>query len=131
MRDLSTAQCRIVAQHGTLRNVPAGQPLLRSGDEGREMFLVIDGVLEASIDTPAGPQVVGRFARGDLVGEVGFYTRKHSAQLDVVERARLLRITERGLARLERRSPRIAAVLFRNLSRILAGRVAETTRRIR
>ena len=26
-------------------SVPAGQPLLRSGDEGREMFLVIDGVL--------------------------------------------------------------------------------------
>ena len=131
LRDLSTAQCRIVAQHGTLRNVPAGQPLLRSGDEGREMFLVIDGVLEASIDTPAGPEVVGRFGRGDLVGEVGFYTRKHSAQLDVVERARLLRLTERGLARLERRSPRIAAVLFRNLSRILAGRVADTTRRLR
>jgi len=34
-------------------------------------------------------------------------------------------------ARLERRSPGIAAVLFRNLSRILAGRVAETTQRIR
>jgi len=131
LRDLSTAQCRIVAQHGTLRNVPAGQPLLRSGDEGREMFLVIDGVLEASIDTPGGAEVVARFGRGDLVGEVGFYTRKHSAQLDVVERARLLRLTERGLARLERRSPGIAAVLFRNLSRILAGRVAETTQRIR
>lgn len=131
LRDLSTAQCRIVAQHGTLRNVPAGQPLLRSGDEGREMFLVIDGALEATIDTPAGPEVVGRFGRGDLVGEVGFYARRHSAQLDVIERARLLRLTERGLGRLERRSPRIAAVLFRNLSRILAGRVADTTRRLR
>ncbi|HXX47604.1 MAG TPA: MMPL family transporter, partial [Myxococcota bacterium] len=31
LRGLSTAQCRIVAQHGTLRRAPAGQPLLRSG----------------------------------------------------------------------------------------------------
>ena len=131
LRDLSTAQCRFVAQHGTLRRVPAGQPLLRSGDEGREMFLVIDGALEASIETPAGREVINRFRRGDVVGEVGYYTRKHSAELDVVERARLLRLTERGLARLERRAPRISAVLYRNLARILAARVAETTARIR
>ena len=131
LRDLTTAQCRIVAQHGTQRRAPAGQPLLRSGDEGREMFLVIDGALEASIETQAGRQVLNRFTRGDLVGEVGYYTRKHSAELEIVEPARLLRLTERGLARLERRAPRISAVLYRNLARILAARVAETTARIR
>jgi hypothetical protein len=131
LRDLTTAQCRIVAQHGTQRRAPAGQPLLRSGDEGREMFLVIDGALEASIETQAGRQVLNRFTRGDLVGEVGYYTRKHSAELEIVEPARLLRLTERGLARLERRAPHISAVLYRNLARILAARVAETTARIR
>jgi CRP-like cAMP-binding protein len=94
------------------------------------MFLVIDGALQASIETPAGRQVLNRFTRGDLVGEVGFYTRKHSAELEVIEPARLLRLTERGLARLERSAPRISAVLYRNLARILATRVAETTQRV-
>jgi predicted RND superfamily exporter protein len=131
LRDLNTAQCRIVAQHALERRVPAGQPLLRSGAEGREMFLVIDGALEASIETPGGREVLNRFRRGDIVGEVGFYTRKHSAELEVVEPSRLLRLTERGLARLERRNPKISAVLFRNLASILAARVAETTARIR
>jgi uncharacterized protein len=130
LRDLTAAQCRIVAQHGTQRRVPAGQPLLRSGDEGREMFLVIDGTLEASIETPHGREVLNRFGRGDLVGEVSYYTRKHSAEIDVLERARLLRLSERGLARLERRAPKISAVLYRNLARILAARVADTTARI-
>ena len=131
LRGLSTAQCRIVAQHGTQRRAPAGQPLLRSGDEGREMFVVIDGALEASIETPSGRQLLNRFTRGDLVGEVGYYTRKHSAELEIVEPALLLRLTERGLGRLERRAPQISAVLYRNLARILASRVAETTQRIR
>jgi hypothetical protein len=45
---LHRAVSDIVAQHGTLRNVPAGQPLLLSGDEGREMFLVIDGSARGS-----------------------------------------------------------------------------------
>ncbi|HTO68332.1 MAG TPA: MMPL family transporter [Myxococcota bacterium] len=127
---MTNAQCRIVAQHGTLRRVPAGQPLLRSGVEGREMFLVIDGELEASIETPKGREVLNTLRRGDLVGEVGYYTRKHSAELEVVQSARLLRLTERGLSRLERRAPRISALLYRNLSRILATRVADTTARI-
>jgi len=128
---LSTAQCRIVAQMASLRTVAAGQPLLRSGTEGREMYLVIDGVLEVTLETPMGHVVIGRFERGDLVGEVGFYTRKHSAEIAVVERARLLRLTEQSFARLDKRSPRIAAVLYRNLSAIMAGRLADTTERIR
>jgi predicted RND superfamily exporter protein len=131
LRDLTPSQCRIVAQLGSLRSVPAGQPLLRSGVGGREMYLVIDGLVEAWIETPLGRQVLNRFSRGDLFGEVGFYTTKHSAELVVVERARLLRLTQRSFERLERRSPRISAVIYRNLSRILAGRVAETTERIR
>ena len=95
------------------------------------MFLVIDGELEASIETPKGREVLNTLRRGDLVGEVGYYTRTHSAELEVVQGARLLRLTERGLSRLERRAPRISALLYRNLSRILATRVADTTERIR
>jgi predicted RND superfamily exporter protein len=128
---LSTAQCRIVAQMASLHSVAEGQPLLRSGSEGREMFLVIDGRLEASVETPMGRVVLNRFSRGDLVGEVGFYTRRHSAEISIVERARLLRLTQRTFERLDRHSPRIAAVLYRNLSRIMAGRLADTTELLR
>jgi CRP-like cAMP-binding protein len=92
---------------------------------------VIDGVLEATLETPMGHVVLNRFERGDLVGEVGFYTRRHSAEIAVVERARLLRLTEQSFARLDKRSPKIAAVLYRNLSAIMAGRLADTTERIR
>ncbi len=127
---LSTAQCRIFAQMASMRTVTAGQPLLRSGEEGREMFLVINGLLEASVDTPTGRVVLGRFGRGDLLGEVGFYTARRSAELVVIERAYLLQITQASFERLSRRSPRIAAILYRNLSRIMAERVVGTTERI-
>jgi predicted RND superfamily exporter protein len=127
---LSTPQCRIFAQMASVRTVEAGQPLLRSGEAGREMFLVIDGLLEASVETPMGRVVLGRFKRGDLLGEVGFYTARRSAELEVIERAHLLQLTQQSFERLDRRSPRIAAVLYRNLSRIIAERVVGTTERI-
>jgi predicted RND superfamily exporter protein len=131
LQGLSTAQCRIVAQLASLRTVPGGQTLLRSGAEGREMFLVVDGLLEARIETPHGWEVLRRMGRGELVGEIGFYTHKHSAEVFVIEQARLLRLTEKTFERLNRRSPGIAAILYRNLSRIMAGRLADTTERIR
>jgi CRP-like cAMP-binding protein len=113
-----------------VRTVPAGQPLMRLGGEGREMFLVIDGMLEARLETETGWELLRRMGRGELVGEVGFYTRKHSAEVVVVERARLLRLTEKTFERLNQRSPGIAAILYRNLSRIMASRLADTTERL-
>ena len=127
LADLSTSQCRIFAQMASVQMVQAGQPLSRTGEAGREMYLVIDGLLEASVETPMGRVVLGRFARGDLLGEVGFYTARRSASLSVVESAHLLRLTQQTFERLDRRSPRIAAVLYRNLSRIMAERVINTT----
>jgi len=127
---LSTPQCRIFAQMAGTHRVRAGQELSHAGEAGREMYLVIDGLLEASVDTPMGRVVLGRFSRGDLLGEVGFYTARRSATLAVLENAQLLRLTQESFERLERRSPRIAGVLYRNLSRIMAQRVINTTGRI-
>ncbi len=124
---LSTSQCRIFAQMASVRMVEAGQTLSRTGEAGREMYLVIDGRLEASVETPMGRVVLGRFARGDLLGEVGFYLAKRSADLSVIESAHLLRLTQQTFERLDLRSPRIAAVLYRNLSRIMAERLSNTT----
>ena len=62
------------------------------------------------LETETGWELLRRMGRGELVGEVGFYTRKHSAEVVVVERARLLRLTEKTFDRLNRRSPGIAAI---------------------
>jgi hypothetical protein len=61
------------------------------------------------------------------VGEVAFFDGKRTADVDVIEDARLLCLSPEGLQRIQRRSPRIAAVLLRNLAEILAGRVVSTT----
>ena len=120
----------LVAQMGGVQRIKAGQELSHAGETAREMYLVIDGLVEASVETPLGRVVLGRFSRGDLLGEVGFYTARRSASLSVLENAHLLRLTPESFERLDRRSPRIAAVLYRNLSRIMAERVINTTERI-
>lgn len=130
-RGLSTAQCRIVAQMATVRRVNAAEPLLRTGEQGREMYVVIDGKLRVSIDTPEGPVVLGRPTRGATIGEVGFFHRRRTADVWVEEDARLLRLTQKNMTELLRRRPRIAAVLFRNLNAVMADLVSRSTDRLR
>jgi predicted RND superfamily exporter protein len=100
---LSKAQARIVALMAEVVSVPAGQRLIRTD------------------------------ARGDVIGEVALFYGSHTrtADVDVVDDARLLRLTESSLDRLRRRSPRIASQVHRNLNEVLAGRLARVTDRLR
>ena len=66
-----------------------------------------------------------------MIGEIGLFGQKRSADVDVVEDARLLRLTQKNLARLSRRYPRIATQVLRNLSTVLAERLVKTTLRLR
>ncbi|MEE8559051.1 MAG: MMPL family transporter, partial [Myxococcota bacterium] len=131
LHGLSTAGCRILAQMANVRDVPAREMLMRSGDEGDDMYMIIDGKVEISIETPSGRDVLATSSRGDMVGDVGFYTRRRTADVEVIEDTRLLRLTPRTLDRLRKRYPKIASVLFHNLNEILAGRVAASTDRLR
>jgi hydrophobe/amphiphile efflux-3 (HAE3) family protein len=128
---LTSWECRLAALIASIRNIPAGQPLLRSGQEGREMFLVIDGELEISVRHPDGErEVINICRRGDVIGEVGFFFKRRSADVDVLADARLLRLTQKNMEKLTRRYPRIAAKVLRNLSAIMAERLINTTDRL-
>ena len=129
---LSNANCRIVAQMTNLREVPAGQPLFRTGDPGNEMFVIIDGKADVWIDTPQGRTHLNTCTRGDVLGEVALFGGEvRSANVDVIDDMRLLRLTPNNLSRIQRRHPRIASTLFQNLNRVLAGRLAKDTDRLR
>ena len=69
--------------------------------------------------------------RGDIVGEVALFHGKRTADVEAVTDVRLLRLTHWDLERIRRRYPRTGAQLYRNLSRILADRVASTTAKVR
>jgi CRP-like cAMP-binding protein len=95
------------------------------------MYVVVDGELRASIAGREGPIHLTTHRRGDTVGEVGLFHATRTADVDVVEDARLLRLTQESLERLRRRSPKIAAQVNWNLNEILAERVAKMTDRLR
>jgi len=66
-----------------------------------------------------------------VVGEVALFAQGRSADVDVTGDARLLRFGETEFARLRQRYPTIAAVVYANLSRILAARITNTIKTLR
>jgi predicted RND superfamily exporter protein len=130
-RRLTNAQCRIVALMASLRTVPAGERLMSIGDQGKELYVVIDGRLRAWIPGDPAPHELNTHTRGDVIGGVGLFYKSRSANIDVIEDSRLLRLTLSNMDRLGRRYPRIASRLLRGLMEIVTERLWQNSERLR
>ena len=128
---LTKRQARIFALMSSSLVLPSGKRLFAEGDPGKEMYVIIDGELAAGIEREGGRVEFTRMRRGDVVGEVALFAEGRSADVDVTQDARLLRFGEAELGRLRKRYPAIAAVVYANLSKTLAGRITNTIKTLR
>lgn len=130
-KGLSNFQARIVARMANIVEVKCGERLIEVGQPGEEMYTVVDGKLQASIEGDGGRINLDAMIRGDTFGEAGLFFATRTANVDVVENARLIRITRENLETLKNRYPRLAAQLFSNLNEILSTRLVHATGRLK
>ena len=106
---------------------PAGSIVFARGDNTRHTYLVESGAADVLVPDRHGvEQRLSRVSRGATLGEMSFLTGEPAAgtvraATDLV----LVVLSEAELDRMSRRHPRI----YRNLSAILAQRLARATRR--
>jgi len=130
-KGLSDFQARIVARMADIMQVDSGERVIEVGQHGKEMYTVVDGKLQVSIEGEDGEINLEVLSRGDTFGEVGLFLNTRTANVDVIEDARLIRITQDNLEILKHRYPRIAAQLFSNLNEILSMRLVHATDRLK
>jgi predicted RND superfamily exporter protein len=121
---LQPFQAKIVTLMGELKMLPKGQPIIRRGEMGNEMYVLVNGTADVFIPASNGLRKVNTLGRGDVFGEMGLL-RHHERTADVVaaEDVEVLSVNERFLTRIKRRYPRIATEIFFNLSKILSDRL--------
>jgi uncharacterized protein len=127
---LRAAQARIVVLMGTLRHFAPGETIVRRGEIGNEMYVIIGGRTEVFIGDGAGRQRINALERGDVFGEMGL-VRHAERTADVIASGEVdaLALDERFLRRIQNRYPRIASKLFLNLTRLLSDNLQRTTER--
>jgi CRP-like cAMP-binding protein len=128
---LTSQQMRIFVLLASMRSLRKGEVLFREGEPARHAYLVLDGRLSCSLDRPEGRVPLGTMERGATVGEIGLFALRRSNDVEAESDVRLVRFDGGDLERLRQRSPRTAALLYRNLNRIQSERLLETTSRVR
>ncbi|HEY1076408.1 MAG TPA: MMPL family transporter [Fontimonas sp.] len=124
---LSLRQARIFALVSRLEKHEAGTRVIQQGDYARDIYVVVDGTLQASVERNGETKVLSSVQRGGVMGEAGYFGQRRTANVDTITAVRLLRFDSQDLERLRIRYPRIAAVIYRNLNRIQAERLARAT----
>src|SRR5713101_6481343 len=122
-------QAKIVTLMGELKAFPRGQHIIRQGEMGNEMYVVINGTADVILNTSDHPRHLNTLRRGDVFGEMGLI-RHHERTADVIalEDVEVLAVNEHFLTRIKRRYPRIASEIFFNISRILCDRLEQSQR---
>jgi hypothetical protein len=126
---LSRWQARKVVLLGKLETAPAGTLVLRKGEPGNEMYMVITGRMRVFDRRPdGGEKVLADLEPGAVFGEMALVTRDvRSAFVVATTDAEVLRLDFAALERIRRRFPYTGAKLFRNLARVLAERLRRMT----
>jgi CRP-like cAMP-binding protein len=124
---LRRAEARIVVLMGEMRRFQPGDIIIRRGERGDEMYVIIRGATEVWAGD-RDRQRIRDLKRGDVFGEMGLVRQsERSADVVAASDVEVLAVDERFLRRIQRRYPRIASKVFLNLTRILSDRLERTT----
>jgi hypothetical protein len=128
--DLRPSQARLVALLAGLESHPPGTTVLRQGELGDQMYVIIDGRAQVVVEAHGERRRVRDLGRGDVFGEMGLI-RSNERTADVVAESALevMTVDQRALHRVQRRYPRTAAQIFLNLAKILSDRLQRETAR--
>jgi hypothetical protein len=131
-RGMSKAEVKTFVLLGSTQRAAAGDLLVRQGEEGSDMYVLLEGTAKVSMVNARGEEIpVSTLEEGSIFGEMALLGDHHrTASVSAGTRAYLLRIDDHGLARAVRRNPRIGVKIFRNLSTILSGRLRSQTRKM-
>jgi len=101
---------------------PAGEVIVRLGDEGQDLYVVVDGALDVLVDDV----VVTQIASGGHFGEIALVRgQKRTATVRARGDVRLFRLSRDGFYDLGRKDQGIAFKMLWAISQTLAGRVMQ------
>ncbi len=112
----------------TVEEVPQGTRLIRDGETGDKMYVIIDGEMEVTKQTITGERLsLKRLGVGEVIGEVALVAHtKRTADVDAVTNVKLLALDWETLQKLQRFAPYLSSRLFLNIAKILGMRLVDS-----
>jgi len=122
--DLDGEETTRLLASGEQLTLPAGTPVLRRGESGHKMYLILEGAVEVSVNGPRGRRILTTMGAGQLFGEGAFLLgTTRSADVTTLSDSLLLALDTADFDTLSTLEPAIAVKLLRNLCRMLCVRL--------
>lgn len=109
-----------------IHTINPGNVIVRQGDTGDEMFILLEGNAEVWQNHPDGTRKnVRSLSAGEIFGEIALVSRvERTADVVARENCRILALNWEGIDHIAGVFPRISTKLFRNLSTIVSNKLA-------
>ena len=129
LRDLTPEELKQFIASATILTCDAGDKIIREGDVGNEMFVVLSGAAEVRKKINGTEYSIGVCGTGDVFGEMSFLSKKpRSADVIAMTNLEILVLNSTFLTKLKNSIPKIAAKILYNLAVILCDRVRASSR---
>jgi len=123
-------QARKLIAASDIEEFPAGHRLIRDGENGEAMYVVLEGELEVTKGAGKERFEINRVGPGQVIGEVALMAQvQRTADVTALTPIRVLSLNLKSLTELQRFSPYLAAKLNLNLAKILGLRLADTLKK--
>jgi CRP-like cAMP-binding protein len=104
-----------------------GEPIIREGGRGQDMFVVVAGTLRVVKSDAGGEQELAVLQPGDSFGEIALLdSGPRSASVVAITATTLLRFERKHLIQI----PEVSLKLYRNIAAMLAARLRDTSARV-
>jgi CRP-like cAMP-binding protein len=124
---ISPAAHAILAQEGIVHDFPAGVWIVREGDEGHSLFILVEGHVEVvkHADSPH-PTSLAQLAQGSFFGEMCVVEpMRRAASVRALAPVRAIEIKAATLHHLFQKMPEQNAIVLLNIARDMARRLRE------
>ncbi len=111
------------------RAYSAGECVVRQGEEGDSMFVVLQGTVEVVREEGGKEHVLSELKAGDFFGEMALFSReRRSATVRAKGEARLLTVDRRGFLKSVHEDPSMAFRILEKMSQRVRSLNAEVSR---
>ncbi len=123
-KGLSDEEIQKFIGFSTILEVKKDKVVIRPGDVGKEMFVVLSGVLEVKSTLEDNALSLAVLGMGQIFGEMAFVSHapRNAAVISVTE-VELLVLTQNFFNKAIKSSPQITAKVLFNLANVLSGRL--------
>lgn len=121
---LAPQEILMLIRASSVVDVACGDTILRKGDVGSEMYLILDGAVEISTKPNGTRRLLHTLGYGQFFGEGSFLLdQTRNADASAIAPTKLLSISADNFEKIRSKKPDIAARILLNLSRTLCERL--------